>query len=79
MGHSGSSIFCDVGAVAGSHVVANDQRKAKEAIHNNIIGNIDIGTISSNAPMPNTPIINPIEPHLRVPHHNCALFSANQK
>ena len=63
-GNNASSCFCDCGASCGSLTV-NDHKNAVNAIHNNIMGNIEISTISSNAPILNTPTIKPIEPHLR--------------
>ena len=62
IGQSGSSFFCEDGAVAGSLIV-NDQINARNAMHNNMIGSIETGIISSKAPIPNTPTMKPTDPH----------------
>ena len=43
----------------------NDHKKAKNETDKSKMGSIEIGMISNNAPMANTPTIKPTEPHLR--------------
>ena len=77
IGHKGSSCCWDFGALDGSLMV-NDQMKAKKEIQSNMIGSIEIGIISNNAPIQNTPIIKPTDPHFRTFPYNSVLLSPNQ-